>query len=191
MQSLQTNFDELRQRLRQGRRLSNAGDDPVFYVIFHPSQMIEAKQGIKSWKAKLKLEGWTLVEFSMADAVQEILMQHPLREIWLEQEAADPMAWDDVNKTFSDVLTAKDALKRKLDEKLQELAESKQTVLFVTDLEALHPYLRVGSLEQELQGRFTIPTVVMYPGIRTGKSTLSFLGIYPEDGNYRSEHIGG
>ena len=191
MQSLQTSFDELRQRLRQGRRLSNTGDDPVYYVIFHPSDMLEAKKCIKSWKAKLKLEGWTLQEFSMADAVQGILSAHPLRNIWMEQEAADPMAWEDVNKTFSDVLTAKDALKRKLDEKLQSMAGAKQTALFITDLEALHPYLRVGSLEQELQGRFTVPTVVMYPGIRSGKSTLRFLGIYPEDGNYRSEHIGG
>jgi len=61
----------------------------------------------------------------------------------------------------------------------------------VTDLEALHPYLRVGSIEQKLQGKFTVPTVFLYPGIRTGKATLKFLGIYPEDGNYRSTHIGG
>jgi hypothetical protein len=63
--------------------------------------------------------------------------------------------------------------------------------LFVTDLEALHPYLRVGSLELKLQGRFCVPTVILYPGIRDGKATLRFLGIYPPDGNYRSVHFGG
>lgn len=191
MQSLQTSFDDLRQRLRGGRRLSNTGDDPVFYVIFHPSEILAAKQCMKGWRAKLKLEGWTVHEFSMADAVAEILTNHPLRKVWLGSEADDPIAWDEINATLAEALTAKDALKNSLDGKLQSLKGATHTALFVTDLEALHPYLRVGSLEQELQGRFTVPTVVMYPGIRSGKSTLRFLGIYPEDGNYRSEHIGG
>jgi len=36
-----------------------------------------------------------------------------------------------------------------------------------------------------------VPTIILYPGIRSGRTTLRFLGIYPEDGNYRSTHIGG
>ncbi len=82
-------------------------------------------------------------------------------------------------------------LKQCLAAKLQSLAGRTNTALFVTDLEALHPYLRVGVLEQQLQGRFTVPTVFLYPGVRDGKTTLRFLGIYPADGNYRSVHIGG
>jgi hypothetical protein len=82
-------------------------------------------------------------------------------------------------------------LKRKIEERLELLRRRKQTVLFITDLEALHPYLRVGILEQKLQGKFTVPTVILYPGVRDGKSTLRFLGFYPPDGNYRSVHIGG
>lgn len=82
-------------------------------------------------------------------------------------------------------------MKQRLADKLQLLAGRTNTVLFVSDIEALHPYLRVGVLEQQLQGRFTVPTVFLYPGIRDGKTTLKFLGIYPADGNYRSVHIGG
>ena len=191
MQSLQNSFDELRIRLRQGKRLSNTSDDPVFYLIFHPSQMLEAKAAMKGWKAKLKLEGWTVEVFSMADAVRDILTNHPMRDIWIEGEADDPMAFKEINSTLTDALLADSALQNALDAKLQSLKGATKTVLFVTDLEALHPYLRVGSLEQELQGHFTVPTVVLYPGTRSGKTTLRFLGIYPEDGNYRSEHIGG
>jgi hypothetical protein len=61
----------------------------------------------------------------------------------------------------------------------------------ITDLEALHPYLRVGVLEQKLSGKFTIPVIILYPGVREGKATLRFLGFYPADGNYRSIHFGG
>jgi len=171
--------------------LSNTSDDPVFYLIFNPSQILEVKKSMKLWRAKLKIEKWTLHEFSMADAVKEILENHPLREAWLAGEAEDPMAFDEINKTLAAPLMQNGALKKALDVKLQSLKGQDKAVLFVTDLEALHPYLRVGSLEQELQGRFTVPTVVLYPGIRSGQTTLRFLGIYPEDGNYRSEHIGG
>jgi hypothetical protein len=64
-------------------------------------------------------------------------------------------------------------------------------LLLVTDLEALHPFLRIGAIESQLQGKFHVPTVFLYPGVRTGKTRLKFLGFYPEDGNYRSVHVGG
>ena len=76
-------------------------------------------------------------------------------------------------------------------EKLENLEGQPASLLFVTDLEAIHPYFRIGSIEQKLQGKFKMPTVILYPGIRTGRTTLKFLGIYPEDGSYRSIHIGG
>jgi len=127
----------------------------------------------------------------MADAIHEIIKGHDLREIWLESECDDPLDFDSINKTLADALMSGNALEEKLNAKLQSLTDEKSAMLFVTDLEALHPYLRVGSLEQRLQGKFTVPTVILYPGIRAGRTTLRFLGIYPEDGNYRSIHIGG
>jgi Domain of unknown function (DUF1788). len=63
--------------------------------------------------------------------------------------------------------------------------------LLVTDLEALHPYMRIGAIESQLYGKFHVPTVFLYPGERTGKTRLKFMGFYPEDGNYRSVHVGG
>ena len=64
-------------------------------------------------------------------------------------------------------------------------------LLMVTDLEALHPFLRIGMIEARLLERFSVPTVFLYPGKRSGQTALKFLGFYPEDGNYRSIHIGG
>ena len=191
MESLQKNFDELRQRLKRGRGMDHASDDPVFYLVFRPAQMLTVKRRMKQWVAKLHLEGWQVHTFSMAEAVHTILKNNDLRDIWIESEKDTPLDFDAVNITLTDALVADGALKTMLDDKLQSLAAKKDTVLFVTDLEALHPYLRVGTIEQRLQGRFTLPTVILYPGVRAGRTTLRFLGIYPEDGNYRSIHIGG
>ena len=190
MQSLQQSFEELRLRLQDKQRLHHVSDDPVYYVVFAPEEMLAVKRQMKPWTAKLKHDGLTVETFSMADAINDIFQNHELRDIWLSSEADDPLAFDTVNETLADALTAETTLDKRLAVKLASLSGREKTVLFITDLEALHPYLRVGSLEQRLQGKFSVPTVILYPGIRAGKTTLKFLGIYPEDGNYRSTHIG-
>lgn len=191
MESLQQDFDELRQRLKRGRRFENAGDDPVYYLVFRPEKMLAVKRRMKQWRAKLELDGWKPHTFSMVEAIHRIFQKDAMREIWLQSEAEDPLEFEEINKTLADALTADDALKKMLENTLQGIAGQENALMLVTDLEALHPYLRVGTIEQQLQGRFTVPTVILYPGIRSGRTNLSFLGIYPEDGNYRSTHIGG
>ncbi len=191
MESLQKDFDELVQRLKGTRRLNSRGDDPVFYLVFRPDLMLSVKRKMKGWRAKLALEGWNVHTFSMGDAIHNILKNHSLRDIWRQGEAEDPLDFGEINKTLADAIMAGGGLKSMIDEKLQRLADQEDAILFLTDLEALHPYLRVGSIELGLQGRFTVPTVILYPGDRAGRTHLRFLGIYPEDGNYRSTHIGG
>jgi hypothetical protein len=194
MSSPSDSFDELWQRLRAGRGLTNTGDDPVYYLVFKPEQILEVKRLRKQWAARLAKQGWTMETMSMADTVLEIFRSNDLRDVWLSSPAntaCDRESVAEINKTLEDALTADDLLKRRIEAKLDSLRGRAQTVLFITDLEALHPYLRVGVLEQKLQGKFTVPTVILYPGIRDGKTTLRFLGFYPPDGNYRSVHIGG
>ncbi len=191
MDLLQQNFDELRQRLKHGRGMNHASDDPVFYLVFEPEEMLTVKRRMKQWVAKLNIEGWTVHTFSMAEVVHEIFRKNDLRDIWLDSEQDAPLDFDPINETLADALTGENTLRNKLEDRLNSLKGQDDTVLFITDLEALHPYLRVGTIEQGLQGRFTVPTVILYPGKRSGRTNLRFLGIYPEDGNYRSTHIGG
>lgn len=189
MELLQQKFDDLRQRLKRGRGMNDTSDDPVFYLVFPPEMMLAVKRRMKQWSAKLKLEGWDVHTFSMAQAIHDIFQNNDLREIWLSVESEDPFDFDTINNTLSDALTADHTLQKRLEDKLTEFSDTPNAILFVTDLEALHPYMRVGTIEQRLQGRFPIPTVILYPGLRGGRTTLKFLGIYPEDGNYRSTHI--
>lgn len=194
MSSPSESFEELWQRLRAGRGLTNTGDDPVYYLVFKPEQMLEVKRLQKPWAARLAKQSWTMETMSMAATVLEIFRSNELRDVWLSSPAntaCDRESVTEINKTLEDALTADELLKRKIETRLDSLRGRAQTVLFITDLEALHPYLRVGVLEQKLQGKFTVPTVILYPGVRDGKTTLRFLGFYPPDGNYRSVHIGG
>jgi bacteriophage exclusion system BrxB-like protein len=199
VQSLKDKFDELRHRLGEGRRLDSTGTEPIFYLVFPVSEMLEVKRQTKAWVAKLSNENWNVVVLSMADAVQSVLQNHKLRKSWLlgekqilgqaERKGA-AINFRDINKTLSKALTEGTQLQETIEEKLQSAQSQPQGLLLLTDLEALHPYLRINTIEARLQGRVRCPVVVLYPGKREGKTSLKFLEFYPPDPNYRSEHIG-
>ena len=191
MPSLKANFDELMQRIRRGRELENTSFEPVYYLVFDPKEILSIKRSMQGWTARLKNDGWDVHCFSIADEVQQVLQQDPRRKLWLMSEKQSPQDTDKVNKSLTNALANGKLLHERLEALLTSIADKPEAILFVTDLEALHPYLRIGAIESQLQGKFAVPTVFLYPGVRTGKTRLKFLGIYPDDGNYRSVHVGG
>lgn len=190
MPSLQDDFAELLERIQSGREFGHASFEPIYYLIFPPTQILHVKRQLPAWISKLKNEGWKVHCFSISENINEIFNNAPLRKIWLKADGLAPTNWDKTNQSLANALTG-GALQKKLESKLEELEAQPNTILLVTDIEALHPYMRIGSIESNLQGKFTVPTVFLYPGERTGKTMLKFLGFYPEDGNYRSVHVGG
>ena len=144
-----------------------------------------------AWTARLENAGWTVKVFSVAQQIREILQNSPMRKVWLTADAKAPMDWEKTNKSLANALTGRDQLQKRLESFIAEQKGDPDAIVLVTDVEALHPYLRIGAIEAQLQGKFHIPTIFFYPGVRTGKTRLRFLGFYPEDGNYRSVHVGG
>ena len=190
MPSLQTNFDELLSRVAYGRELTHASYEPVYYLIFHPHQILDVKRLMPAWTARLTNDGYDVTVFSLADAIADILTRMPVYKMWLAADRKAPLDWKKTNESLANALTNGALLK--CFEQLLALQEGKpKAIVLVTDLEALHPYMRIGVIEGKLAGKFVVPTVFLYPGERTGKTKLKFLGFYPEDGNYRSFHIGG
>ena len=119
-----------------------------------------------------------------------MLKQGFVGKIWLTADRKAPQDWDKTNKSLENAVT-EGSLLRRFETVLEPLEGKDKAIVLVTDLEALHPYLRIGAIEGQLYGKFHVPTVFFYPGERTGKTRLRFLGFYPDDGNYRSVHVGG
>jgi len=189
---LDADFKELVNRMRRGRELSNASFEPIYYLVFDPSQILTVKRQPPAWTSCLKNEGWEEVHcFSIAQAIQETLQNYPRRSLWLMADRKNPLEWEKANQSIANALGHGKVIKGKLEELLTSLEGNQQAVVLVTDLEALHPYFRIGAVESQLQGKFSVPTIFLYPGVRTGKTSLKFLGFYPDDGNYRSVHVGG
>ena len=199
MRSLKDKFDDLILRLGQGRRMESTGSDPIYYLVFSVSSIIEVKRQTKVWTARLENASWQVVTFSMTEAVNGILREHKLRKTWLlgekmllAQAARNdaPLDCSEINKTIAKALTEGPELLNLLRAKIAEASALEGGLLLITDLEAIHPYLRINSLEAQLHGSVSCPVVVLYPGRREGRTSLRFLEFYPADPNYRSEHIG-
>lgn len=190
MSSLTSNFKEVMEKIKMGREYTHASFDPVYYLIFSPAQILEVKRTLPVWISSLKNSGWQVHTFSVANEIHNLINSAPLKDTWLKGDSKTPLEWNKTNSSLSNFLR-KGGLHNKLENTLEMLGHDSKNILFITDLEALHPYLRIGAIETELQGKFKSPTIFLYPGVRKGKSSLKFLGFYPEDGNYRSVHVGG
>jgi hypothetical protein len=201
--SLRDKFEELRLRLGTGRRLESTGSEPIFYLVFPVSEILDVKRQTKAWRAKLEHDGWHVVTLSLGETVNGIFQKHKLRKLWLasekqliQQAEQKRIALDyrEINKTLAKALSDNSQLAPELtsaiDAKLSEVDAKPNGLLLITDLEALHPYLRINTIEAYMQGRIHRPVIVLYPGRREGKTSLRFLEFYPADPNYRSEHIG-
>jgi Domain of unknown function (DUF1788) len=197
--SLRDSFEELRHRINQGREIESTGAEPLFYLVFPVQKILEVKRNIKAWSAKLNNDGWNVVLLSMAQAVQNVLRENKLRRLWLQSEneiltktekSGGPIDFREINKTLAAALVEGNELQGFIDSKLAAAEKQQKGLLLITDLEALHPYLRINTIESKLQGRVRCPVVILYPGKREGKTSLKFLEFYPADPNYRSEHIG-
>jgi len=192
MSSLKADFDELRERIRHGRDdMGLSGSERIYYLVFPPSQIIEVKRQTPAWIAKFRNEGWDVSTFSIGEEIEAILKADPRYPLWIAADAKAPQDWAKTNESIRNALETSGALQKKLEQLLGQLESHNGALLLITDLEALHPYLRIGVIESQLQGKFHVPTVFLYPGVRSGKTSLKFLGFYPEDGNYRSVHVGG
>lgn len=191
MSSLDSNFKELMERVRAGRDLGHAGVEPVYYLIFDPQEILQAKRMLPTWSARLRNDGWDVHRLSLAEAVTDILQSvaPARRKLWLDADRKDPLNWEKTNQSLAQPVT-NGALLERVRSALSALQGRANAILLVTDLEALHPYTRIGTIEGQLVGKFCVPTVFFYPGKRAGKTKLKFLGFYPEDGNYRSHHVG-
>ena len=199
MQSLKDKFDELRHRLGRGRAMDSTGTEPIFYLVFPVADLLEVKRQTKAWMAKLANDGWSVVALSMAEAVESVLRKNKMRKLWLKsegeilsqiEEQRGVVDFREINKTLSAALVEGQELQDFIESRLESTESLTNGLLLMTDLEALHPYLRINTIESRLQGRIRCPVVVLYPGKREGKTSLRFLEFYPPDPNYRSEHIG-
>lgn len=170
--------------------MKHTGFDPVYYLVFPAEEMLQAKQAMPQILARLKLDGFNPRVLSMTRVLNEWFRGHKLRKAWQDGLKGSENDRQQFKTNFSQKLEKDRVLVNAIQQILDELKSDPHALLLITELEALHPFLHISGIEQQLTGRFCVPTVVFYPGTRGGSHSLRFLGIHKENGNYRSIHIG-
>lgn len=190
MRSLTEKFNELRGQLKNGMgSIRPTGFDPVYYLLFPPHQIIEVKQRLPEWEAQLKVDGFQPQRCSMTAVLNDYFRTHDLRGPLIEAARLQSDDTSVITRSLTTHLVNDNVVGTAILRAIETHQHDSTSVLFLTDLEALHPYLRIGAVEQQLVGRFSFPTVVLYPGTAGGAYSRRFLGVHKEDGNYRSPHI--
>jgi hypothetical protein len=187
MYSLDNAFNELIDKIRDPDGLNPAKSDPVFYLAYPPELMLQVKRHLPRWISKIREAGFEVRRVSLADILWDCVDKSGRWETWLELEAqADP---EQINEAVRDVLRQSDALVERVAQAVSSTPQG--TIVLLTDAELLHPWFRTRTIESRLHDRVKTPTVIFYPGARSGQYGLRFLDFYPVDGNYRSTLLGG
>lgn len=185
---LEADFEKLCQQLGDPDSLNPAQSDPIFYFVYSPSQMLTVRKLLPGWIARLKNEDGLEVEtLSLSEVMWQLIDASGRWDDWLELEPEFDLK--EVNEAIRDVLRSDNALVERVAERVA--ASRENTVLFITDVELLHPYFRSRVIENYLNNKVQIPAIFFYPGRRAGQYGLHFLDFYPEDSGYRSTLVGG
>jgi len=124
---------------------------------------------------------------SLSEVMWQLIDASGRWDDWLELEPEFDLK--EINEAIRDVLRSDNALVERVAERVSPPREN--TVLFITDVELLHPYFRSRVIENYLNNKVQIPAIFFYPGRRAGQYGLHFLDFYPEDSGYRSTLVGG
>ncbi len=192
-QTLNAYFDELRERLTDPTTLNPASGDPIFYFVYPPARILTVRRLLPGWIARLRHEHDLHVQtLSLSEIVWELVDASGFWETSIEMESSFEQG--QVNESIRDILRQNNALIARVAQAaagdLPGVVPGK-TILFITDVELLHPYFRTRPMEMNLHNKVRLPTVFFYPGRRVGQYGLHFLDFYPEDPGYRSPAIGG
>jgi hypothetical protein len=190
MSLIDNDFNELIDRIKVGREFHHASFEPIFYLIFPPKDIINVKRKMPAWKSRLTNDGWSVNVLSISETIHNLIDKAPLKTLWTKADKKLSYPWVKTNEALSNYLV-NGKFQESLEDEIKKIKEQNKPILIMTDLEGLHPYLRIGSFETQLRDSLEFPIIILYPGERTGKTRLKFLGFYPEDGNYRSVHVGG
>lgn len=177
-------------RLQHPNVVHSAGYEPVWFLVYDPKRTIEMISFRESLAKHLEIQGMEPISFDVSEALWSIL-EADADWSFIKEADEEALDRDELLRTLQGCIESNhhNFLVERLKETLQLAGQKTNSVLLVSGFEAIHGFMRPGSLEAKLNGCFICPTVFFYPGKTEGKAGLQFLNFYPVDGNYHSEHL--
>lgn len=181
-------YREILDYLIEPKTYSHSGDKTICYLTFGVEDILLVKRNLSQiWIDLAKNKGLEVTVLSLHKILKEFFEKDEYRieagEYAVEMEEDTIEVYQSLGENLRNQEIIEKAILH-----AQESINPDNGVLFITDLEAIHPFSRFGPIEQRLYNKIKVPIVVFYPGEKSG-TALRFMGFYPEDGNYRSKHF--
>jgi hypothetical protein len=169
--------------LKSPSKLSPTGYSPIVYMVYQPEDAFVVRGLIDSFlKPKAEYNGFHAFEFSMGEVIDKFINTNDYLDIWTDPDVEEDELYNSIKQSIVSDKYIEKALLTRQDELL---AEEESPLLVIKDVEMLHPFYMIGAVENNIYNQILIPMLVLYPGETQG-TARSFLGIYNQDGNYRS-----
>jgi hypothetical protein len=94
------------------------------------------------------------------------------------EDKSAPLDWARTNKALADILVGEGPCSSAWRAHWSR-SKASATRLLVTDLEALHPFLRIGAIESQLMGKFHVPTDLLLPRHSNRQDEPQVSGLLP------------
>jgi hypothetical protein len=167
--------------------LHPTGDRPICYVNYDVEDAMVVNRMVGSHLIpKAHYYGFTDTKVvSLANELRNYIDKHDYYDLWCNDEIQEDELYNSIR---NEVLENKVLPNRILDIQ-DEMSKLEHPLLVMKDLEFIHPFDKIGRVEQVIYNQIEIPMLVLYPGRVQGANARTFLNIYPMDGSYRSENF--
>lgn len=189
MDQISNKFHQILEYLEDPGSGHHSGDKKLCYLTFPFEKVLIVKQNLETFLSLAKHQNYDVDVLSLGTVVNDYIVNNPRRKNWYGfSKVEEQSEMSDFFKGVGSSIIENEVIETAILQKQGELQNKKKPLLFITDLEGIHPFTRFGPIEQKIYNQLEIPIIILYPGDLTG-SSLEFLGFYPADGNYRSKHF--
>lgn len=169
--------------LKSPSKLSPTGYSPIVYLVYQPEDAFKIRALVDNFiNPKAEYNGFSAHELSMGEVIDKFINTNDYLDIWTDPDVEETELYNSIKQSIVGDKYIEKALLAKQDELL---ADEENPLLIIRDVEMLHPFYMMGAVENNIYNQIKIPMLVLYPGETQG-TARSFLGIYNQDGNYRS-----
>ena len=189
MQLYEQKFEDALSYLSRPDILHPTGDKPICYVNYDVEDAMEVYRMINpTLVPKAKYHGFADVRVvSLGNEIQQYIKNHDYHqpEFWGDNDFNEKELFQSIREEILN----NNFLTTRLLSIQEEMCQLPHPLLILKDLELLHPFDKIGRVEQIIYNQIQIPFLVLYPGRTQGINARTFLNIYPMDGSYRSKNF--
>ena len=199
-----TKMDEAVRALRKdllaaGGHSINTMRNHAFAILpYPPEQEFVLRRRIRQLTVELQAEGWAVLQIDL----HQLLLQRvdaqgaDYRNAVVGRESRlfakdQQRALDYLSETLMELIEGPDGLAADVTKQIRDFAAANssrlaRSLVLVGRMSALYPFARSSALLKHIANRtMGLPVVLLYPGIRTENTALSFMGELPPDRDYR------